>query len=59
MTLGCDTFPCARKSFRPAGIEHVFAARVALEVAGRGGKERALSALHKQMLRLPSGAPAG
>src|SRR5690348_4783139 len=38
---------CARKCFRPTGIEHVFAARVALEIAGRGGKERAVSALHK------------
>src|SRR4029077_10734860 len=43
----------AGKRFRPAGIEHVFTARVALEVAGRGGEEGPVRRLHQQMLRLP------
>ena len=43
----------AGERFRPAGVEHVFTARVALEVARRGGEERPLRRLHQKMLRLP------
>ena len=32
-------------SLGPAAVEHVFAARMALEVAGRGGKQRAVGGL--------------
>ena len=47
-----------RIGLRPAVVEHVFAARVALEVAGRGGNERAVGASDQQMLDLPAGTAA-
>jgi len=41
----------------PTMIEHIFAARMALYVAGRGADERAYLVLGKQMARLPTRSP--
>ena len=43
---------------RPAVVEHIFAARMALQVAGRRGNERAVGGVHQQMLDLPAGTAA-
>ena len=40
----------------PAAVEHVFAARVAFHVAGRGGEQRAVGGLDDEVLNLPAGS---
>ena len=42
----------------PAAVEDVFAARVAFDVAGRGGEQRAVGGFDDEVLRLPAGPPA-
>ncbi len=44
--------------FGPAAVEDVFAARVALEVAGRGAKQRAVRVFDQQVLNMPAGTAA-
>ncbi len=43
----------------PAGVEHVFAARVGLQIARHDPGDRAVVRLRDEMLRLPAGARAG
>ena len=43
----------------PAGIEHVFAARVGLQIARHDAGDRAVFGLRHEMLRLPAGARRG
>ncbi len=42
----------------PAAVEHVFPARVAFDVAGRGGERRAVGGFDDEVLRLPAGSAA-
>src|SRR5205085_2071043 len=44
---------------RPAGIEHVFAARMGFEVARRNAEDGAIDGLRHKVLRLPTGARDG
>ena len=45
----------AHIGFRPTGVEDVFAARVTLEVARRGGKNGAVDCFDEYVLDLPAG----
>src|SRR5580700_8395317 len=42
----------------PAAVEDIFTARVALDVAGRGGERRAAGGFDDEVLSLPAGPPA-
>ena len=42
----------------PAAVEHIFTARVAFDVAGRGGERRAAGGFDDEVLRLPAGPSA-
>src|SRR5262249_56770459 len=47
----------ARIGFSPAMVEHVFAARVTLEIARRSRDQSAVSSVREHMPRLPAGTP--
>ena len=58
LKLGIIVAAGALIGFGPAMIEHIFAARVALQIAGRGRDQTAVGGAGQHMLGLPAGTRA-
>ena len=58
LQLGIIIAAGAGIGFGPAMIEHIFTARVALQIAGRGRNQTAVGAAGQHVLGLPTGARA-
>ena len=58
LQLGIIVAAGALVGLGPAVVEHVFAARMGFQVAGRGAQKAPLGVLGQQVARLPAGAVA-